>query len=85
MGLCWPFPLGFGRRTMKSAIEAMMMQVMTMSRTGLQKAGLLSGGGTGEDAMAGWMQNARECVLFLMRRARFLMGSASGWRQKATF
>ena len=72
---------------MKSAIEAMMMQVMTMSRTGLQKAGLLSGGGTGEDAMSVGcrMQNARKCDFFLMRRAPFLVGSASGWRQKATF
>ncbi|MBB5330043.1 hypothetical protein [Tunturiibacter gelidoferens] len=51
----------------KSAIEAITMQVMTMSRTGLQKAGLLSGGGTGEDAMGGWMQNGRECDFFLMR------------------
>jgi hypothetical protein len=50
----------------KSAIEAITMQVMTMSRTGLQKAGLFSGGGTGEDAMGGWMQNARECDFFLM-------------------
>lgn len=51
MGLCWPVPLGFGRKMRKRAIEAMTMQVMTISRTGLQKAGLLSGGGTGEDAM----------------------------------
>jgi hypothetical protein len=42
----------------------MTMQVMTMSRSGLQKAGLLSGGGMGEDAMGGWMQDARECYFF---------------------
>jgi hypothetical protein len=66
-GVCWPLPLGFGWKMIKSAIEAITMQVMTMSRTGLQKAGLLSGGGTGEDAMGGWMQNGRECDFFLMR------------------
>jgi hypothetical protein len=45
----------------KSAIEATTMQVITISRRGLQKAGRLSGGGTGEDAMGGWMQKARGC------------------------
>ena len=69
VGLCWPLPLGFGRRMIKSAIEAMTMQVMTMSRRGLQKAGLLSGGGVGEEAMGGWMQNARGCEFLLMGAA----------------
>lgn len=63
MGLCWPVPLGFGRRMIKSAIEAMTMQVMTMSRSGLQKAGLLSGGGVGEDAMVVGCR-MREDVIF---------------------
>jgi hypothetical protein len=44
---------------MKSAMAPTTMQVITMSKVGLQKAGLLSGGGVGEDAMGGWMQNAR--------------------------
>jgi hypothetical protein len=48
----------------KSAIEATMIQVMTMSRRGLEKAGLLSGGGVGEDAMDGWMQNSLVCDFF---------------------
>jgi hypothetical protein len=67
VGLCWPLPLGFGWKMIKSAIEAMTMQVMTMSRRGLQKAGLLSGGGVGEDAIGGWMQNSRRCDFLLMR------------------
>jgi hypothetical protein len=61
VGLCWPLPLGLGRRMIKSAIAPTTMQVMTMSRRGLQKAGLLSGGGVGEAAMSGWMQNSRRC------------------------
>jgi hypothetical protein len=44
-------PLGFGWKMIKSAMVPATMQVMTMSRRGLQKAGLLSGGGVGEDAM----------------------------------
>ncbi|WP_353063377.1 hypothetical protein RBB77_19125 [Tunturibacter psychrotolerans] len=58
----------------KSAIEAMTMQVMTISRSGLQKAGRWSGGGMGEGAMGGWMQNARGCDFFLMRWSGVLDG-----------
>jgi hypothetical protein len=60
VGLCWPLPLGFGRRMIKSAMAPTTIQVMTMSRRGLQKAGLLSGGGVEEGAMCGWMQVARD-------------------------
>lgn len=56
----------------KSAIEATTMQVMTISRRGLQKAGLLSGGGMGEDAINSWMQNARECGFFRYGGVAFL-------------
>ena len=40
------------------------MQVMTMSRKGLHRACLFSGGGVGEDAMGGWMQDLRACDFF---------------------
>jgi hypothetical protein len=60
VGLCSPLPLGFGRRMRKSAMAPATMQVMTMSNKGLENAGLFSGGGVGEDAMGGWMQDVRE-------------------------
>ncbi|MBB5337693.1 hypothetical protein HDF12_003419 [Edaphobacter lichenicola] len=41
-----------------------MTQAMTISRMGLQKACLFSGGGVGEEAMGGWMQNV-EVRVFL--------------------
>lgn len=60
-GLCGPLPLGFGWKMIKSAMEATTMQVITISRRGLQKAGRLSGGGTGEDAMGDLMQKTHGC------------------------
>jgi hypothetical protein len=57
-------PLGFGRKIINSVIEAMMMPAMIKNISGLEKAGLFSGGGVG-DSMIGWMQNlARTAVLF---------------------
>jgi hypothetical protein len=57
VGLVCPLPLGFGRRIRKTAIAPATTQIMTISRRGLQKACLFSGGGVGEEAMGSWMQN----------------------------
>jgi hypothetical protein len=56
----------------KSAMAPATMQVMTMRRRGLQKAGLLSGGGVGEDAMVVGCRMARRCDFFLTRLDGFL-------------
>jgi hypothetical protein len=69
VGLVWLLPLGLGRRMTKSAIAAATTQVMTISRRGLQKACLFSGGGVGEEAIWGWMQDVK-FVKFLLRDER---------------
>jgi hypothetical protein len=69
VGLVWPLPLGFGRRMRKTASAPAMMQVMTISRSGLQKACLFSGGGVGEEAMWVGCRNVKY-VKFLLRGGR---------------
>ncbi len=61
----------------KSAMAPATMKVMTMSRRGLLKAGLLSDLGVGEDAIDDWMQNARGRDVFWCGEAVFLEGFAS--------
>jgi hypothetical protein len=68
-GLVWLLPLGLGRRMRKSAIAPTTTQVMTIRRSGLQKACLFSGGGVGEEVMCGWMQDGK-FVNFLWRGER---------------
>jgi hypothetical protein len=48
-------PLEFGRKTRNSVIQAMTIPTMTKNMSGLERAGLFSGGGVG-DSMIGWMQ-----------------------------
>ncbi|MBB5316603.1 hypothetical protein [Tunturibacter empetritectus] len=53
----------------KTAIAPATTQAMTISRSGLQKACRFSGGGVGEEAMWGWMQDGK-FVKFLLRGGR---------------
>lgn len=59
-------PLGLGRKIRNNVIEATMIPRMMKNMSGLEKAGLFSGGGVG-DSMVGWMQKPRSLQFFFWR------------------